>query len=831
MTAQTSRCRISLPRLALVVAQLALLVFIMRQFQIESSAFLRVVLLAFGGFVVHSFLPFRYRLPFFLGLSLGAIWIVFGTANGIWLVGIGLALIGLCHLPVPFSIRVLLLLSVGLLLATFRVDWLSSPFPSAVWPILGSMFMFRLIVYLYDLHHDKGPVSWTRTLAYFFLLPNACFPLFPVVDYKTFRRTYYDDNAYKIYQLGIDWMLRGAIQLILYRYVYHYLTLGTPEVKDTATLVQYAVSTFLLYLRVSGQFHLVVGMLQLFGFHLPETHHRYFLAASFTDFWRRINIYWKDFMLKVFYYPVYFKLRKLGTTQAMIISTILVFVTTWFLHAYQWFWLRGSFLLTTPDVLFWTILGILVVINALWEERRGRKRSLTKSAWDSRQVASVSLSTVLTFTTICILWSLWTSESLTAWVSLWSFADEKPVTDSGLMPWVLVGAVVLNRTAPSLGKAGAHEKEARFFQRFPAETLASLVLLSLLGIQEIYTKLGPQAATLVNSLRSGKLSRLDNAKLERGYYEQLMQVDRFNSQLWEVYTKKPINWLDVQGTGLEKFTGDFMQKELLPSFVAVTSYGPVRTNRWGMRDKDYEKEPRPGSFRMALLGASSVMGWGVRDSETFETLLEERLNGEDMAVGYSRYEILNFAVPGYQPLQQLPALEKAFTFRPNAVLYVAASREAHRCSLYLAEVVRKAIPIPYDYMRETAQKAEIDAKTPESIALRRLLPFRDEMLSWLYRRIVQACREQGVVPVWIFLPMILEDPWQDDTASLLQAAHDAGFVVINLVDVFRNQDLKALRLAEWDTHPNVRAHQLIASSLYSAIGEKRDNIFLARLAR
>jgi len=66
------------------------------------------------------------------------------------------------------------------------------------------------------------------------------------------------------------------------------------------------VSTFLLYLRISGQFHLVIGMLYLFGFRLPETHHRYLLASSFTDFWRRINIYWKDFMMKLVYYPSFF---------------------------------------------------------------------------------------------------------------------------------------------------------------------------------------------------------------------------------------------------------------------------------------------------------------------------------------------------------------------------------------------------------------------------------------------------------------------------------------------------------------------------------------------
>ncbi len=105
--------------------------------------------------------------------------------------------------------------------------------------------------------HCGSPV---RTLAYFFMLPNACFPLFPVVDSSTFRRNYFDDDAYAIYQRGIDWMVRGVIHLLLYRYVYYNLALGAVGgAPDRADLIQYIVANFLLYLRVSGLFHLVVG--------------------------------------------------------------------------------------------------------------------------------------------------------------------------------------------------------------------------------------------------------------------------------------------------------------------------------------------------------------------------------------------------------------------------------------------------------------------------------------------------------------------------------------------------------------------------------------------
>ena len=86
---------------------------------------------------------------------------------------------------------------------------------------------------------------------------------------------------------------------------------------------------YLLYLRVSGQFHIIAGMLCLFGYDMPETNHRYLLAHSINDMWRRMNIYWKDFMVKIVYFPAYFKLRRGGALRAELLSTVLVVVTTY----------------------------------------------------------------------------------------------------------------------------------------------------------------------------------------------------------------------------------------------------------------------------------------------------------------------------------------------------------------------------------------------------------------------------------------------------------------------------------------------------------------------
>src|SRR5438874_1265744 len=808
-----------------ILLQLGLLTLLLRQFQIESAAFLRLALFAFGGFAIHALLPMRYRQPFFLGLSLVGIVLVFDMANGLSIIGLGLVLIGICHLPLSFRLRGVLLVLIGAILAALRAKWLQVPVSDAVWPILGSMFMFRLIVYFYDLRHDTAPVSPVRTLAYFFMLPNACFPLFPVVDYKAFQRNYYDDDAYRTYQVGVDWMVRGVIHLILYRFVYYHVTLAPSEVTGPAQLFQFLVANFALYLRVSGLFHLIVGMLYLFGFRLPETHNQYFLASSFTDFWRRINIYWKEFMLRIFYYPAVFRLRKWGTTRAMVLATLFVFMLTWFLHAYQWFWLRGTALLEGRDALFWVILGGLVVANALYEIRYGRSRSLGTSSKTWRSFALLTIKTFATFWIICVLWSFWTAESLSDWVSLWQALGGKYTLGALLFPAIVLAVIVVgNLEHNPLRNRRASEVESSTWLRARMVTVASLIALVGVSIEAVHQHFGTELATTIHELRSGHLSRLDTAKLERGYYENLLSVDRFNSQLWEVYTKKPANWLDVQGAGLKRFTSGFAQTELIPSFVSRTPYGTISTNRWGMRDKDYERTPPPNTYRIALLGASSVTGWGLGDGETFEWLLEDRLNRERRDTPNTKYEILNFGVPGYQPPQQLVAIEYALSFAPNAVFYIATGQEISRAASYMVEVVQKRIEIPYEPLREIVRQAGLEPSMDNATALKRLDPFDGAILLWTYQRIADQTRSTGAVPVFVFLPQVREERGQDETPAILRTAESAGFAIINLAGVFRGQDITALRLAEWDEHPNRRGHQLIASRLYDELQKMQPNI-------
>ena len=812
-----------------ITIQLGLLVLVSRQFVLESQAFYHnVMLLTFFGFLVHHFLPQRSRLYFFLLLSFAAIAGIFGFLNGAWLIGIGLGLIGVCHLPISFAARVGLLLAISGLLIVLRIGWIQASWSGVVLPILASMFMFRLIVYLYDLKHQKEPVNVLRTLSYFFLFPNLVFPLFPVVDYKTFCRTYYNDDRYRIYQTGVNWMFRGILHLVLYRFVNYYLVIPSENVANMTDLVRYVVSNFMLLLRVSGQFHLVVGMLHLFGFNLPEIMNRYWLAASFNDFWRRANIYWKDFMQKVFFYPLYFRLRKLGAASSLVVATLFVFALTWFFHAYQWFWIRGSFFFSVPDMLFWAIFGLLVTANSLFEAKFGRKRSLGERAWTFADALSRTFRTVGTFAAIGVLWSLWISPSVTDWFSLWSAAG---VTWEGVVKFIptllvvvaafFVAIIVFEKISwNDLVDAGANAKLVPFF-RAAAVPGVVIALLYLIGHPGVPLGFGEQASNMIKDLKTNKLNFQDAALLEKGYYENLTNVNQFNTQLWELYMKKPHDWIVISQSKASRLTGDFLGLELVPSTSTIFLGKKLSTNRWGMRDRDYEQTPPPNTYRIALLGGSLTMGSGVEDNEICEWVLEERLNRENQGGTYAKYEILNFSVGGYGPIRRMMTLEnKALPFQPNAVFFVAHPRDYHHAIHLLVLKSRAGVDIPYDYLKEIVHKAGVDKETSEAEAARRLKPYGDEIVAWSYRRTMEICKERGILPVWILMPSGVGMYEPEDFSKLTRFAGEAGFIVLDLSHIFDNQEAESLRVAPWDWHPNAKGHRLIAHRLHDALLEK-----------
>ncbi|HEX9730003.1 MAG TPA: SGNH/GDSL hydrolase family protein [Gemmatimonadales bacterium] len=816
-------------RFAVIFTQLVLLVVAVRVFQIESPAFYQQIIpLAAFGFIVHHLLPQRHRLPFFAALSMGGVLIVAGTANTLWILGLAIVLIAICHLPIPFSLRLAGLVVIGVTLGLMRSGVILTPWSTAVWPILASLMMFRLVLYVYHIRHtaEKPALAWT--LSYFFLLPNVVFPLFPVVDFSTFRRTYYDHDPYLIYQRGFDWILRGCTHLLLYRVIYQYFTIAPEDVETLGQLVHYMVTTFLLYLKVSGQFHVIVGLLHLFGFRLPETNHLYYLASSFSDAWRRINIYWKDFMTKVVFYPTYLRLKGRGDRVALVGATTAVFAVTWFLHAYQWYWLLGSWLIASTDIMFWVVLGAFLAINALRESKRGRTRIIGTWSGTPREVIALGLRTTLTFLTIALLWSLWNSATLGDWFNLLTVRIGGP-GDFALLAAVvvLIGGAAVH--AARRGRAPGATERAWAAGNAPAmrawPSVGGLAALCLAGIPGIGPFAGPEAERFLSMLRAPELSTRDVALMERGYYENLNGVVVRNSELWELYAQRAARGATIWTTDLVRQRDDFLGTELRPLHTEFQPGIVFSTNRWGMRDKDYEPARPANAYRIALLGASHVAGDGVSDGQTFETLVENRLNQEYGPRVGRLFEILNFGVGAYSIPQQLLTLDRVFSFDPDALYFVATPGDGDQAALHLVKQIRRDVRPPFPYLDSLLTGSGVTPHMAETEALQRLAPYQDDIVRWGLSALAAACAARDVKAVWVYLYLPESRDDAADAARLETMARAAGFTTLNLRDVYGDGDLSAFWASPFDHHPNARGHQVIAERLFAEL-TARDNLDL-----
>ena len=808
--------------MAVSALHFALIVLLVRWFDLENDVFQDLMVLALAGFLIWLMLPLRWRLLWFGVLSiLGLAWIA-GPSSALWILSIGAVLIGCCHLPVRLPLKAGMLATLALTLAVVRADLLPAPWPRSTWVILASMFMFRLIAYLYDTSHNVRGFRPAFALAYFFPLPNACFALFPVLDYQRFVTRYLDEDTSVLHRRGLHWMGRGLLHLLLYRVVYYYWTIAPTEIVDASTLIRYLLVGVLLYLRVGGQFHLIVGLLLMFGFNLPQTNHLYFLASNFNDYWRRINIYWKDFMLKVFYLPTWQKCVGLGMGRrtAMAVATLSVFAITWLLHSYQWFWLRGDFPLRGPDLVFWSAMGLLVLATSLIEASGRRRKRLRQPPLTPRRLMSFMCAILATFTTVAVLWSLWSAQSLAEWWQMWK-------VPGGALPFVLIafgalGAIGLRRKAQALDTS---PDLRRFLRKIPgsptAWTVGTLVLAALITAPPIAGMFGARTEAVLLDLRSAHLNEVDRATIERGYYEQLQEAYRLESSLWLRFAVADVVEV-AEESDLFVPRDDFLWREIRPSVSGTYKGQAFTSNRWGMRDRDYPLERRPDTVRLAVLGASHVMGHGVADDQVFPTRLEEALNASPTKPAGLSYEVLNFAVDDYTLPQQVEVLQqRAVPFQPDVTLYFAHSDEHLWARKHLARVAVRGLHFPDPYLYRVVEEAGVLRGVPANLSAsqrieRAMAKLRDDpanrAVAWCYSRFTEIARESGIRPVWVYLPKLWDYANPETPARLMRIAERAGFEVISLKGVYPGER-DELRVSSLDTHPNGRAHQLVADRL------------------
>jgi lysophospholipase L1-like esterase len=317
------------------------------------------------------------------------------------------------------------------------------------------------------------------------------------------------------------------------------------------------------------------------------------------------------------------------------------------------------------------------------------------------------------------------------------------------------------------------------------------------------------------------LNARDMAQQRRGYYEEL-DVGRKDNWGWQG-AEQPEGW----SKGLKVFyrqRSDFMLTDIAPSVSTFLEGAPIRSNSLGMRDREYDKIKPPNTYRIVLLGASHEQGSGVKEDETYENVVEDRLNRELPNSHYSRYEILNMSVGMSGLFQRLLRLEEqGFQFEPDAVILAVGAADKEFLFRHLSRTLSLGIEPPPDYrqiLERVTHSAGIHGKMPVVMIERRLQPYFDELYEWAFQRFAQQCKQRGIHPLVIYRPAPLDFDGSEQAGrtEVIGLARAAGLEVLDLSPAFDSvADRSSLILAKWDHHTTARGHRLLADKLYEGL--------------
>ena len=350
---------------------------------------------------------------------------------------------------------------------------------------------------------------------------------------------------------------------------------------------------------------------------------------------------------------------------------------------------------------------------------------------------------------------------------------------------------------------------------------------------------------VIDSVRSPELNRAERDGHAAGYYEGLIG-GREGSESSRVDASQrligsPSGWVPFKEANIVHYRdGEFLQFELMPS-VARTLFGqPFVTNGFGMHDDPVDVEKPAGTFRIAVLGSSIEMGWGVKHQDTYVNQLEEWLNKHSarLGLGHSRrFEVLNFGVAAYSPMQRLETLrDKVLAFQPDLVIYSATTLDIRLMEIHLCDMLRKQVDLKYDFVTKATNLAAVDPDdlvvnsqgemTNKSRLKRKLRPYYWRLYDQTMEAIAAECRAAGVPLAMAIIPRVgksdLPEVRAEPVARLKAIASHQGLTVFDLSDTFDSFDPGSIEIAAWDDHPNAIGHRRLFLALARAVVKDQD---------
>ncbi len=258
--------------------------------------------------------------------------------------------------------------------------------------------------------------------------------------------------------------------------------------------------------------------------------------------------------------------------------------------------------------------------------------------------------------------------------------------------------------------------------------------------------------------------------------------------------------------------------EHLKNKSAVLQNVEIRLNEWGLRG-DPVPPASPDNRRILFLGASTTLGWGVREQDTVENRLERMLAADGQPA-----EVLNAGVGNYNAERYVSRFLKQLTgLNPTDIVVQYFMRDAEDLPpgggniLLRHSELAVTMWIAYHRLFDRAGEANLveryrnvyEPNQPGLVVMEREL-----------KKLADYAREHRIRLYFMMIPDVhdlVDYKFQFVHDIMRKFAEQNGYVYVDLLPVMKGLRPEETWAMPGDPHPNAFAHKLMADTIFPPI--------------